>query len=108
MKTGDVYVGRIYEVHSISDAGYYSNINLVYKEYALMITKVDFFGRCYMKDLNNGKRYNIKLPTKIGALYVSKTYLKSFNAAIDNEMVNMSKNKVLELGNKYIKENKEK
>lgn len=114
MKSGDsintkkVYIGKVYEVESTEDVYFRMNVNLTYVGDVLLIVKKDIFGRKYMKDLNSGKKYNVKLPIRIGTLYVSRRYLKSFNAELNNEIINLPKSKILELGNKYIKANKEK
>lgn len=102
MDTNKVYLGRIYEVESIVDGYYEKKVQLTHVDDAIMILKRDIFGQKYMKDLNNGKKYKVKLPTKVGVLYVSRTYLKSFNKTLNNETRNLSKKKILELGNKYI------
>ena len=102
MKTNNVYFGKIYEVASIEDVYFHTNINFMYKKDAMMVLKRDIFGRKYMKDLNDGKKYNVALPTRVGKLYVSRTYLESFNKKTHNTKENLPKSKILSLGSKYI------
>lgn len=102
MNTNKIYFGKIYEINAIECDYFNLNVKLTYKHDSLMIVKKNIFGKKYMMDLNNGRKYNVELPTRLGALYVSSRYLESFNKTLDNNIVNLPKNKVLELGNKYI------
>ena len=106
MKTRNVYFGKIYEVASIEDAYFKTNINFIYRKDTMMVLKRNILGKRYMKDLNDGQKYSVKIPNRVGKLYVSRRYLESFNDITHNTMDNLPKKKILSLGSKYTK-NKE-
>ena len=103
MNTQKVYFGQIYRVTSVDKCSYLgTEICLNYVKDTLMLVKKNIFGIKYMKDLNSGENYKIKLSTKIGSLYVSRSSLELFNEATQNKHINLPKGKVIELGNQYL------
>ena len=102
MNTNNVYFGKIYEVNGVTDNYFNKAVDLMYKKDALMIVKTDCFGNKYMKDLNNGQKYQLKLPTKKGMLYVSRRSVKTFNYVTDNDKINLPKVKIKQIGNEYL------
>ena len=101
MKTENVYVGRIYKVSSCSYDIFGRQINLDYVKSAVMVRK-SVMGFSYMKDLETGQRYSVKLSSKKGTLYVSQTYLEEFNYATRNHEMDLPKEKILKLGKEYL------
>jgi len=103
MNTEQVYFGEIYRVDSIKRDYYYgTTVGLKYVKDALLLSKTNIFGKKYMKDLNTGQRYKIKLTSKLGSLYVSQSSLQSFNYTTKNECMNLPKEEIQKSGNKYL------
>jgi len=102
MKTENVYLGRIYKVGSCRRNNLGEEINLYYHKSAVMVCK-KIVGIKYMKDLETGERYRMKLSSKKGVLYVSRSYLENFNVATGNKVEDLPKDKILALGKAYLK-----
>ena len=101
MKTENIYLGRIYKVSSYLSDGFGGQINFKFNKSAIM-EKRSIMGFVYMKDLETGKRYSMKLSSRIGSLYVSKSYLEEFNYATRNTEEDLPKEKILKLGKEYL------
>ena len=68
----------------------------------LVISKENIFNKFALKDLNKFLRYyTIKLPTKVGKVFVSGKTLIPFNEITGNTNKNLSKRKIKQIGKKY-------
>ena len=68
----------------------------------LVVCKENIFNKFYLMDLNKFLRYyTIKLPTKVGKVFVSGKTLIPFNEITGNTNKNLSKRKIKKIGKNY-------
>jgi len=104
LDTNRVYFGKVYQVDSIGTSYYDRTVHLTYVKSALVLSKVNIFGRPYMFDLNTGEKYPCKtgkIP-KVGSIRISTSSLRTFNEVTSNEKKDLPKTMVKKIGNKYL------
>jgi len=115
MKTDNVYVAILNIVKEI-EKGDYSGFRLcgvplydsriLYKPLkpVLVLYKTNEYGEVVVKDLNSKDNYSLEIPFQVGKVFVNSASLYPFNKLIDNPKSNLSKRKILKMGNQIINE----
>ena len=70
----------------------------------LILYKKDKYGGSIIKDLNTKDEYSFQIPSERGSIFVNSESLYPFNSLIDNPKSNLSKRKILKMGNHIINE----
>ena len=74
----------------------------------LILCKSDKYGERIIKNLNTKEEYSFKAHSHIGNIFVNSASLYPFNNIVDNPKSNLSKRKILKMGNQIINETKKK
>lgn len=117
MKTDNIYFAtlalttKVNYIGDLSDYFYGPGIikRTTYKDINLILVRVtnNICGEAIAKDLNTNKKYKIALACDKGKLFIPSDSLLSFDAVYKGQKKNLSKRKVLKLGNDAIKAVKE-
>ena len=68
----------------------------------LVLYKTNEYGSKTIIDLNTKQKYSFEVPSSIGKIVVSSESLQPFNAVTENVKPNLSKRKILKIGNKIL------
>ena len=68
----------------------------------LVLYKTNEYGEKILIDLNTKQKYSFEVPSTIGKIFINSTTLRSFNLTTGNTKTNLSKKKILKMGNQII------
>lgn len=114
MKTKNIYIAQLAISEDITVNGslfdYYFGLGIhrsvEYRKikYILVKTKEDIYGDLIGKDLNTNKKYLCEVPFFEGKLFIPTTEMLAFDAIYPDAKPNLSKKKILKMGNYAIQE----
>ena len=70
----------------------------------LVLYKTDKYGNNYVVNLNTKEKLGFEVPSEIGKIYIESKSLYPFNKVVQNNKPNLSKRKILKMGNPILNE----
>lgn len=68
----------------------------------LVLYKTDLYGGKTLIDLNTKQKYTFDVSSNIGKIFINPKTLQRFNMVAENVKPNLSKRKILKMGNKIL------